>query len=197
MSLPLHHITSMNAAMNRLTMPALRLLPVALLMHLAVFAAGTGLATAAETRAPCVFCEIAAGTRDATRVVYRDDTVVAFLDRAPRNAGHVLVVPRRHADNILDVSPATLARVAEVAQSIAQAIKRTDLRAEGYTVQSNTGAAAGQTVFHLHFHVIPRFRGEPPAGGEKAIAPEPELAVAAAKIRAALAAKRDPEAFRH
>ncbi len=146
-------------------------------------------AAAAETApAPCVFCEIAAGrTGQADREVYRDDLAVAFMDRAPRNPGHVLVVPLRHAENALEVPPATLAHLAVVAQRLAQAIRRTDLRAEGFNLQTNAGRAAGQTVFHLHVHVIPRFAGEPPPG-EKAVAAPADLAAAAAKIRAALAA---------
>jgi histidine triad (HIT) family protein len=147
-------------------------------------------AVAAETApAPCIFCAIAAGrTGQADREVFRDDLVVAFMDHAPRNPGHLLVVPLRHAENALDVPPATLAHLAVVAQRLAQAIRRTDLRAEGFNLQTNAGRAAGQNVFHLHVHVIPRFEGEPPAGGAKVPAPAAELAAAAAKIRAALAA---------
>lgn len=145
-------------------------------------------ARAGEPPAPCVFCEIAAGRADASRVVYRDETVVAFVDRAPRNPGHVLVVPVQHAAGILDVPAPTAAHLIVVAQRIAQAIKRTDLQAEGFTLQSNTGAAAGQAVFHLHLHVIPRFAGELPSGGEKNLKPAAELDVVAQKVRTALAA---------
>lgn len=154
----------------------------------------TARSDAAETKASCVFCEIAAGTRDATRVVYRDDAIVAFMDRAPRNPGHVLVIPVQHADGVIDVPAATLGRISELAQRVARAIQKIGLRAEGFNVQSNTGAAAGQSVFHLHFHVIPRFKGEPPAGGEKAIAPAAEVEAVAARIRAALATGAQREA---
>src|SRR3712207_4648347 len=62
---------------------------------------------------PCVFCEIANGRSDQSKtIVYRDQLVIAFMDRAPRNPGHVLVVPKQHAKDILDVPPATLSRVA-------------------------------------------------------------------------------------
>src|SRR4051812_42707857 len=137
--------------------------------------------------AVCVFCEIAAGRTVSTQVVYRDDTVVAFVDRAPRNPGHVLVIPVQHAAGIIDVPPATAARMIEVAQRIAQAFARTDLKAEGFQLESNTGAAAGQSVFHLHLHVIPRFASEPPNLGEKQIAPAAELNAVAQKLRVALA----------
>lgn len=135
----------------------------------------------------CIFCEIASGKIQNERVVYRDKTVVAFMDRAPRNPGHVLVIPRKHAKDMLEAPPSTLAHMAEVAQRIAKAIQSTDLRAGGFNFSSNTGAAAGQTVFHLHLHVIPRFVGEPPARGEHdGIRPSEELNAVAAMIRAKL-----------
>lgn len=142
----------------------------------------------AEEKKPCVFCEIAAGRLDADRVIYRDDTIVAFLNQSPRNPGHVLIVPIEHADGILDAPPGMLSHLLQVAQVIANAIKQTDLKADGFVLQSNTGAAAGQTVFHLHLHVIPRFAGEAPEvpGESRPIATKAELAAVAGKIRAAL-----------
>lgn len=134
----------------------------------------------------CIFCEIAVGrTAQASTVVYSDDLVVAFMDRAPRNPGHVLVIPKAHARDILDVPPATLCRLAEVTQRIAKAIKKTDLKAEGFNLTSNTGRAAGQDMFHLHFHVMPRFVGERPSppGERRGIQTPAELAEAASKIR--------------
>lgn len=140
----------------------------------------------ADEKALCVFCEIAVGKREAV-VVYRDNTVVAFMDRAPQNPGHVLVIPVRHADGILDVPDSTLSQIAKVAQLIAKAIKATDLKAEGIRLGSNTGTAAGQSVHHLHLHVIPKFIGEPAYAGEKQpISPAAELNAAAEKIRGAL-----------
>ncbi len=146
---------------------------------------GSVAVAAGETK-PCVFCEIAAGTRPAS-IVWRDDSVVAFMDRAPRNPGHVLIIPVRHADNYLEVPPATLEKMIVLAQRIGQAIRRTDLKSEGIQVQMNTGKAAGQTVFHAHLHVIPRFTGDDQAAGtEKDIVPPEQLELVAAKIRAAL-----------
>lgn len=148
---------------------------------------GAAATLSAQAPASCVFCEIAAGKTSADLVVYRDDLVVAFMDRAPRNPGHVLVIPIQHADGIFDVPASTLSRMATVAQKIAAAIKRTDLKAEGIQLLSNTGRAAGQSVFHVHLHVIPRFVGEPPNEGGAHIAAHAEVAAVAKKIRDALA----------
>lgn len=143
----------------------------------------------AEPAAPdCVFCAIVAGKRAAS-IVHRDELVVAFLDHAPRNPGHVLVVPVAHADDIVATPAATAERIMVVAQRIARAIRRTDLRAEGFNFILNTGASAGQTVFHAHLHVMPRHAGDQPAGADHQrprVGPE-VLAPVAAKIRAALA----------
>ena len=111
------------------------------------------IALAEETK-PCVFCEIVAGRLEAA-IIYRDANVVAFLANSPQNPGHVLVVPVQHADGILDLPPATARAMITLAQKIAQALKRTDLQADGIRLQMNTGAAAGQSVFHAHLHVIP------------------------------------------
>ena len=152
----------------------------------------------AEERKACVFCEIAAGKIQASQVVYRDESVVAFMSHGARNPGHVLIVPKEHADGIIDVPSSALAYMAEVAQLIVRAIKRTDLKADGFNLQSNTGEAAGQTVFHLHLHVIPRFKGELPTSpsvSEKKPAPAAELDEVAQKLRLAL--KKEPNKKRN
>ena len=142
-------------------------------------------ATAADEKKPCPFCEITAGTRAAS-IVYRDDTTLAFMDNAPRNPGHVLVIPVQHADNLLELPPETARQMMALAQRIARAIRATDLKAEGIQLQMNTGKAAGQTVFHAHLHIIPRFAGEPEPAGEKNKAAPADLEAVAVKIRAAL-----------
>lgn len=135
---------------------------------------------------PCVFCDIIAGKRQQEGIVYRDDRVVAFLSIGPRNPGHVLVVPAAHAANFLAVPEGTMHAMTDVAKRIAEAIKRTDLKMDGFTLQMNTGKAAGQSVFHAHLHIIPRYVGEPPAKTpEDRVGPD-VLAPVAAKIRAAL-----------
>ena len=92
--------------------------------------------------------------------VYEDDKALAFLDIMPRAPGHTLVLPKAPARNLLDVDPADLAHVMQVAQKIARAGMKA-FGADGVTVQQFNESAGGQVVFHLHVHVIPRRDGEP------------------------------------
>ncbi len=92
--------------------------------------------------------------------VYEDDHALAFLDIMPRAPGHTLVLPKAPARNLLDVAPADLAHVMQVAQKIARASMKV-FGADGITIQQFNESAGGQVVFHLHVHVIPRKAGEP------------------------------------
>ena len=103
----------------------------------------------------CVFCRIVAGIEPAT-VVRSDDRTVAFLDRAPGTFGHTLVVPRRHSQDLLDAEPDDVAAVARATQVLAKAA-RTAFGAEGVNVLQASGKVAFQTVYHLHFHMLPRY----------------------------------------
>jgi histidine triad (HIT) family protein len=101
--------------------------------------------------------------------IYEDDKTLAFLDIMPRAPGHVLVLPKAPARNILDISPDDLAHVVKVAQKIAK-VSVEVFGADGVTIQQFNESAGGQVVFHLHVHVIPRKSGvamKPPAS-EKA-----------------------------
>jgi diadenosine tetraphosphate (Ap4A) HIT family hydrolase len=142
--------------------------------------------TAAEIAKPCVFCSIVAGERQQDSVVYRDDKCLAFLSIGPRNPGHVLIVPLGHADNFLEVPADTMHAMTDAARQIAEAIKRTDLKMDGFVLQMNTGKAAGQSVLHAHLHLMPRYEGEPPQKTPEDIVPQEQLALVAGKIRAAL-----------
>jgi histidine triad (HIT) family protein len=106
----------------------------------------------------CIFCGIAAGALPAERV-YEDEHTVAFLDIAPACTGHLLVIPRTHSDDIHTADPATLAVVAATVQQMAARVSGA-LGAEGVSVVQSNGRAAGQTVFHYHVHVLPRFPGD-------------------------------------
>lgn len=90
--------------------------------------------------------------------VYEDDQVVAFMDVMPQGIGHTLVVPKAPSRNLLDADPAVLGALMAVTQKVATAVKKA-FAADGVTVVQYNEPAAGQTVFHLHIHVIPRFEG--------------------------------------
>ena len=118
--------------------------------------------------------------------LYEDDETFAFMDIMPRGDGHCLVIPKKPARNILDADPASLAAVMATVQKLSRAVM-TAFGAEGVTVQQFNEPAGGQVVFHLHFHVIPRFDGVKlrPHSGEME---DPDVLKAnAEKIRAALA----------
>jgi histidine triad (HIT) family protein len=107
----------------------------------------------------CLFCKIVAGEIPA-QIVHADARTVAFMDIAPATRGHCLVVPRVHTEDLLTADPEDVAAVALVAQELARRAYE-DLGAEGVNVLQSSGAAAWQSVFHLHFHVIPRYAEDP------------------------------------
>jgi histidine triad (HIT) family protein len=107
----------------------------------------------------CLFCRIVAGELPSTRV-HEDDRVIAILDIFPATRGHALVIPRAHAADIHGVADADLVAAATVAKRLAGRA-RDGLGADGVTIMQSNGAAAWQTVFHYHVHVIPRYDGDP------------------------------------
>ncbi len=122
-----------------------------------------------------------------SHTVFEDEVALAFMDVMPRGDGHVLVIPKARARNLLDIAPDDLAGLAKAVQVVGKAAKQA-LSADGLTIQQFNERAGGQVVFHIHFHVIPRFEGVPlkPHTGQME---KPEvLAELAAKIRAALQA---------
>jgi histidine triad (HIT) family protein len=107
----------------------------------------------------CLFCKIVAGDIPAT-VVREDERTVAFMDINPATRGHLLVVPREHSTNLLEIGREDLAACASAAQALA-ALVSDRLGADGVNVLNSCGRAAWQTVFHFHLHVIPRYAGDP------------------------------------
>jgi len=107
----------------------------------------------------CVFCAVAAGHAEASRV-HEDDHVVAFLDIRPVTTGHLLVVPRLHAATLETLPEDRGTRVFRVAQRLARALRRSGIPCEGVNLFLADGAVAGQEVFHVHLHVIPRTAGD-------------------------------------
>ncbi len=102
----------------------------------------------------CVFCAIAAGEIPSFKV-YEDDLVLAYLDINPFTEGHTLVIPKAHSANLLDTPAETLKEVVARVQKVAAHIQAT-LPCDGFNILQNNGAAAGQTVHHIHFHIVPR-----------------------------------------
>jgi histidine triad (HIT) family protein len=108
----------------------------------------------------CVFCAIVAGTAPAS-FVHDDDEVVAFMDVRPVNPGHVLVVPRRHEELVVDLDASTWARVCNVGRRLDAALRvLPEIRCEAVNLLVADGAPAGQEVAHAHLHVIPRYEGD-------------------------------------
>jgi histidine triad (HIT) family protein len=119
--------------------------------------------------------------------VYEDEAVLSFMDIMPRSPGHLLVIPKAPARNLLDIEPDDLAALIRRVQKIAIAAKAA-LGADGITLQQFSETAGGQEVFHIHFHILPRWEGvratpHPAPKGDMAV-----LAEQAAKIRTALGA---------
>jgi len=103
----------------------------------------------------CIFCKIINNTIPAS-IIYEDDVVIAILDIAQVTKGHTLVIPKKHFDNIYTVDDDTLAHMMIVTKRLAVELK-TKLNAKGINILNNNEPLAGQSVEHLHFHIIPRY----------------------------------------
>ena len=117
--------------------------------------------------------------------VYEDDGALVMMDIFPQSRGHVLVIPKAPSRNLLDADPAVLSAVMPLVQRVARAVKTTT-GADGVRVAQFNEALAGQTVFHLHFHVIPIYEGVPLGAHGGGKADDAELAQLAKDIAAAL-----------
>jgi len=130
----------------------------------------------------CVFCKIIAGELPA-QIVDEDERTIAFMDLSPATRGHALVIPRHHARDLLEIDPENLAASILAAQRLARRITER-LGADGVNIFNMCGAAAWQTVLHVHLHVIPRYQDDPlrlPWTPEPGVAEE--IAAAAARLR--------------
>jgi diadenosine tetraphosphate (Ap4A) HIT family hydrolase len=109
--------------------------------------------------ASCIFCDIVAGQAPAS-VVCEDQHCLAFMDLHPLTPGHLLVVPKPHAADLEALDPTVGGQMFAVAQRMAAALRRCGLRCAGVNLFLADGAAAGQEIFHVHLHVVPRFAGD-------------------------------------
>ena len=106
----------------------------------------------------CIFCKLANGVIP-TNSLYEDDVAKVIFDAGPASSGHVLILPKEHFDNVYALDDDTAAHVFQVAVKVAKALKE-GLNLEGLNIVQNNGEIAGQTVFHFHMHIIPRYKGD-------------------------------------
>jgi histidine triad (HIT) family protein len=112
-----------------------------------------------EDKENCIFCKIIEG-KSPVSIVYEDDKVLVFPPLKPVNAGHVLIVPKKHAPYLVNLDEKTNLHIIKIARKVAAAIRKSDYRCEGINWFLADGEAAHQEVFHFHFHVYPRFKGD-------------------------------------
>ncbi|WP_372747661.1 HIT family protein [Litorivivens sp.] len=135
----------------------------------------------------CIFCQIAAGNAPA-HIVYTDKQLIAFLDLFPAHRGHTLIIPKRHSDDIFTADSDDIAAVGRLSVPLARVLERIT-GADGLGVHQLNRAAAGQTVFHYHQHLIPQTAGEPLAIHGRKMGEQAELAALAAHIQQELRAE--------
>ena len=106
----------------------------------------------------CIFCRIARKEAPAS-IVYEDEEILVFMDTRPVTEGHTLIIPKKHYENIFDISAELNAKVYKIVKRVSLAVRKAT-KADGISIIQQNGRAAGQEVFHLHVHVIPRYEGQ-------------------------------------
>lgn len=133
----------------------------------------------------CIFCKIAAGEIPSA-TIYEDDEFRVILDLAPATKGHALIIPKNHCRNIFDMDDATASKVFVLAAKVARAMKA-ELNCDGLNIVQNNEEAAGQSVFHFHLHLIPRYDEDGQVILWKPGTSEPEaLAALASQLKAVI-----------
>ena len=132
----------------------------------------------------CIFCSIVAGEAPAHRV-FEDERTLGFMDIFPVAPAHTLIIPKAHCTNLLDAEPPDLERVIVHARRVAHAIRQV-IAPDGIGVFQLNGAAAGQTVFHYHMHLIPRMKGDALQVHSRVRGEPAQLEATARKLAAAL-----------
>ncbi|MCL4436038.1 MAG: HIT family protein [Thaumarchaeota archaeon] len=110
----------------------------------------------------CIFCRITKHEASAARV-YEDDEVLVFMDKAPFNTGHTLVIPKKHYAFLTEMSDEEVAKLFAVTNRVVKAVFRA-VKADGVNVAQSNGRAASQDIFHVHVHIVPRFEGDAKKG---------------------------------
>ena len=106
----------------------------------------------------CIFCKIAAGEIP-SRKIYEDKDLIAIMDLNPTSKGHSLIIPKEHCTNIYDIDEDIAAKVMKTAKKLATKMT-VALNCDGFNLLQNNGETAGQTMFHFHMHLIPRYKGD-------------------------------------
>ncbi len=106
----------------------------------------------------CIFCKIANG-EISSRTLYEDDNFRVIFDISPASKGHAIILPKKHAANIFEISEEDASKIYVVAKKVATALSE-ELQCDGVNILQNNGEAAGQSVFHLHMHIIPRYKND-------------------------------------
>ena len=106
----------------------------------------------------CIFCKIANG-EISSRTLYEDDNFRVIFDISPASKGHAIILPKKHAANIFEISEDDASKIYVVAKKVATALSE-ELQCDGVNILQNNGEAAGQSVFHLHMHIIPRYKND-------------------------------------
>ena len=130
----------------------------------------------------CIFCKIAAGEIP-SRKIYEDKDLIAIMDLNPTSKGHSLIIPKEHCTNIYDIDEDIAAKVMKTAKKLATKMT-VALNCDGFNLLQNNGKTAGQTMFHFHMHLIPRYKGDTVNISWKPGTPEQDAAELAAKIKA-------------
>ncbi len=128
----------------------------------------------------CIFCKIANGEIPST-TLYEDDLFRVILDLGPASRGHALILPKNHFKDVCELDENTAAKVLPLGAKIGSAMKKT-LGCSGFNLVQNNGTSAGQTVFHFHMHIIPRYEGGPAMVGWTPGKAEPEELAATARL---------------
>ena len=110
------------------------------------------------TKSDCIFCKIANGEIP-SKTLYEDDAFRVILDISPASKGHAIILPKTHASNIYELSNEDAGKIMIVAKKVATVLKEV-LSCDGMNILQNNGETAGQTVFHLHVHLIPRYKND-------------------------------------
>ncbi len=135
-------------------------------------------------RMDCLFCDIIDGKKDG-HFLYEDDSHVAFLDKYPIDVGHSLVLPRKHHEQITDMTPEDVGNIFAFVPKIAKAIVEAT-SADAFSIGQNNGIAAKQIVPHVHIHIIPRYNSKGTVWTKRQIASDDDLSELAKKIRGLL-----------